>query len=74
MLQQLSCVECYHHIDIKQSTSIFNRRFKYYSIPYPCAKGDPKVTLRNSSTCLDKGAAPDNNIRTRPPNACFIYQ
>lgn len=45
-----------------------------YTIPYPCDSVDPLVTLINSSTCLGKGAAPDNRIRTRPPSACFVYQ
>lgn len=42
------------------------------NIPYPWDKVE-LVTLKNSSTCLGKGAAPDNMIRTRPPNACLIY-
>lgn len=32
------------------------------------------MTLKNSSTCLDKGAAPENKRRIRPPNPCLIYQ
>lgn len=42
-------------------------------IPYPCDRVEQDVTLKNSSTCLGKGAAPDNMIRTWPPNACFVY-
>ena len=42
-------------------------------LPYPWDKVEPLVTLKNSSTCLVKGAAPDNKIRIRPPNPCLIY-
>ena len=45
-----------------------------YVIPYPCDNVDPLVTLKHSSTCIGKGAAPDNRIRTRPPSACFVYK
>lgn len=42
-------------------------------IPYPCERTVQHVTLKNSSTCFGKGAAPDNIRRTRPPNPCLIW-
>ena len=44
------------------------------TLPYPCAKVAQLVTRKNSSTCLGRGAAPENMRRTRPPNASFIYE
>lgn len=45
-----------------------------FTIPYPCDKVAQLAILKNSSTCLGKGAAPDARKRTRPPNASFIYK
>lgn len=64
------------------STNFFRRLENYsgkssliilYCIPYPWLKVAQLVTLKNSSTCLGKGAAPDKKRRTLPPNASFIF-
>jgi hypothetical protein len=63
-------------LSIRIGALIFQTSKKQYTwsnLPYPCDKVEQLVTLKNSSTCPDKGAAPDNMMRIRPPNPCLIY-